>query len=114
MSGSNRRPFRSTARLGVAVAVAALLLAAAVPAFAITYGTPDGNAHPFVGSIVVDIPGQGLFQACSGTLIAANVFLTAAHCYAPTMDLLAAYPGAQARVTFDPVISESATFYTGV
>jgi hypothetical protein len=114
MSDSNRGPLRSTTRLGVAVAVAALLLAVAVPAFAITYGTPDGNAHPFVGSIVVDVPDEGLFQWCSGTLIAANVFLTASHCTAPLDDVLAKNPGARVLVTFDPVISESATFYTGV
>ena len=94
--------------------VAALLLVFALPTLAITYGEPDGNAHPFVGSMVLSIPGEGLFQWCSGTLISENVFLTASHCTQPIDETLAAYPGAQLLVTFDPTISESGTFYTGV
>ena len=58
-----------------------LLLAASLPAGAITYGQLDGNGHPNVGAIVAEYiaPGQkDLF--CSGTLISPTVFLTAAHC----------------------------------
>ena len=62
---------------------AALLVAAAAPAAAITFGELDGTDHPFVGSIVVNIPDTGLFQWCSGTLIAPQVFLTASHCTQP-------------------------------
>jgi hypothetical protein len=101
-------------RLAVAAAVAALLLAAALPAFAITNGQLDGNAHPFVGSIVLDIPNRGLFQECSGTLISANVFLTASHCTAPLDGIVARNPGTQVLVTFDPTIHAGGTFYTGV
>jgi V8-like Glu-specific endopeptidase len=90
-----------------------LLSILVVPAFAITYGVPDGNAHPFVGSMVARIPGEGVFQWCSGTLISANVFLTASHCIAPIDSFLAENPGAEMLVTFDPTISESSTFYTG-
>ena len=57
-----------------------LMLVIAVPAMAITFGEPDGEDHPFVGSIVLEFPDGGAFQACSGTLIAEGVFLTAAHC----------------------------------
>ena len=46
---------------------------------AITYGTVDGNAHPAVVLIVMDIGGQPAFR-CSGTLIAPKVVLTAGHC----------------------------------
>ena len=111
---TNRCYYRRAGQLASAALVAALLLAAAMPAVAITFGEPDGNAHPFVGSIVVEFPEGGLFQWCSGTLIAANVFLTASHCTEPLDDVLTGFPGARVLVTFDPVISESATYYTGV
>ena len=100
-------------RLITIITVVILLSIVAVPAFAITYGVPDGNAHPFVGSMVARIPGEGVFQWCSGTLISANVFLTASHCTAPIDSFLAENPGAELLVTFDPTISESSTFYTG-
>jgi V8-like Glu-specific endopeptidase len=89
------------------------MLALALPALAITFGEPDGNAHPFVGSMVLRIPGEGVFQWCSGALISANVFLTASHCTAPVDSYLERYPGSEMLVTFDPVISENSTFYTG-
>lgn len=90
----------------------ALLLVLAVPALAITYGEPDGNDHPFVGSMVFHIPGEGYFQWCSGTLIDENVFLTASHCTAPVDFYLELYPGSEMLVTFDPTISENSTYYT--
>jgi secreted trypsin-like serine protease len=93
--------------------VIALLFIFVLPALAITYGQPDGNDHPFVGSMVARIPGEGVFQWCSGTLISDNVFLTASHCTAPVDPFLEENPGAEMLVTFDPVITESSTFYTG-
>ncbi len=45
----------------------------------ITYGSVDGNAHPAVVLIVMDIGGQPAFR-CSGTLIAPKVVVTAGHC----------------------------------
>ena len=57
----------------------AVLILIAVPAFAITYGTPDGNNHPEVGALVGHFS-SGTFPYCSGTLISPTVFLTAAHC----------------------------------
>jgi secreted trypsin-like serine protease len=100
-------------RVITVITVFILLLVSTLPASAIVYGEPDGNAHPFVGSIVVRIPGQGLFQFCSGTLIAANVFLTASHCTAPLDSILAEHPGSEVLVTFDSTITEGGTFYTG-
>jgi len=100
-------------RLIAITIVVALLFVFTLPALAITYGEPDGNGHPFVGSIVLRVPGEGVFQWCSGTLIAENVFLTASHCTAPIDAVLAANPGAELLVTFDPTISESGTFFTG-
>ena len=46
---------------------------------AITYGTPDGNAHPNVGLLIGKI-GINYFPWCSGTLVSEEVFLTAGHC----------------------------------
>jgi secreted trypsin-like serine protease len=51
---------------------------------AITYGVEETNAkvtHPWVASVWEDEDGDGLyFEICSGSLIAADVVLTAAHC----------------------------------
>ena len=99
--------------LAVVAIVTLLLLVFTLPGLAITHGEPDGNGHPNVGSIVIDVPEMGLFQWCSGTLIADDVFLTASHCTAPLDGVLADNPGAEVLVTFDPTISESGTFFTG-
>src|SRR5438876_1506463 len=48
------------------------------PSF-ITDGTLDGNAHPAVVLIIMDIAGKPAFR-CSGTVIAPKVVLTAGHC----------------------------------
>src|SRR6185437_16197691 len=48
------------------------------PSF-ITDGTLDGNAHPAVVLIIMDIGGTPAFR-CSGTIIAPRVVLTAGHC----------------------------------
>jgi secreted trypsin-like serine protease len=57
------------------------LLIAAAPAGAITYGAPDGGAHPEVGALLAQQAySDGTWAECTGTLISPTVFLTAAHC----------------------------------
>ena len=48
------------------------------PSF-ITNGTLDGDAHPAVVLIIMDIAGKLAFR-CSGTIIAPKLVLTAGHC----------------------------------
>lgn len=45
----------------------------------VTNGVLDGNAHPAVVLIVMDIAGEPAFR-CSGTLIAPTLVVTAGHC----------------------------------
>src|SRR5256712_3865305 len=54
------------------------LLCAVRPSFS-TSGTLDGNAHPAVVLIIMDIAGKPAFR-CSGTIIAPKLVLTAGHC----------------------------------
>jgi hypothetical protein len=48
------------------------------PSF-ITFGSPDGNDHPHVGTLMFVQNGIGFFS-CSGTLLSSTVMLTAGHC----------------------------------
>jgi V8-like Glu-specific endopeptidase len=69
-----------TKTLTLFAVLAAALAIGIGPAGAITDGTLDGNAHPYVGLMVAhNAAGQPLWR-CSGTLISARVFLTAGHC----------------------------------
>jgi hypothetical protein len=99
--------------LVILAALAVTLVVATGTALAITYGEPDGNAHPFVGSMVLKMPDGELFQVCTGTLIDEAVFLTASHCTVFLDPFLASNPGSELLVTFDPTIAAGGTFYTG-
>jgi secreted trypsin-like serine protease len=66
-------------KLGIAAGLLLVLAVGVVPVAAITWGEPD-TVHTNVGAMVVDWPGYGLWQVCSGTLIHPRVFLTAGHC----------------------------------
>ncbi len=73
----------------------AMLVFCSSTALAITFGSPDGTLHPNVGGLVVEYgnpPEKVLI--CSGTLVASDVFLTAAHC-------LYNFEGQTVWVTFD-------------
>ena len=92
-----------------AAAIAALaLLASAAPARAVIDGVPDGTRHPYVGA-VDGRPVGGPTQFGSGVLISPTVFLTVAHGTAH----FDAAGITRARVTFDPVVSDSSTWYEG-
>lgn len=93
-----------------ALLAGALVAVLAVPAWGITFGEPDGNEHPNVGAIVVEMPGLGEFQWCTGTLIADGVFLTAAHCFDAFPAILADFPDAVIKITFSSDI-DGGTFY---
>jgi Trypsin len=62
----------------IAASLAAVALLTA-PAGAVQGGTPDGNGHPYVGLSVYFHNGVPLWR-CSGTLVNANVYITAGHC----------------------------------
>lgn len=81
-------------------------LAMAIPASAITYGSPDGDAHPNVGGLVAPVAySDGTWIYCSGTLISPTVFLTAAHCGDAAVQ--------RVRVTFDEAYVDGDKVYEG-
>lgn len=95
-------------RKGIAARAALLIVAAtaaaalASTAGAITNGTPDENAHPYVGTAV----SGDVF--CSGTLLSPTVFLTAGHC----TDAFA-HTGEPTYVTTDPNASPTSPYVAG-
>jgi hypothetical protein len=96
-------------RFGALIAALALLsLLSTTPAQAIIGAEPDGTGHPFVGAIDARPTGAPIFTA-SGVLISPTVFLIPAH----TAVRFERAGLTQARVTFDPVASDSSTWYTG-
>ncbi len=70
------------------------------PSF-ITDGTVDGDAHPAVVLIVMDVGGKPAFR-CSGTLIAPKLVLTAGHCAGEPGEFSAIRIFAEADVQHDP------------
>ncbi|HLE39620.1 MAG TPA: trypsin-like serine protease [Acidimicrobiia bacterium] len=62
-----------------ALLFAVVMVFAAMPAGAITDGELDGNGHPQVVLVLMEVDGAPAFR-CSGTLIASTFVLTAGHC----------------------------------
>lgn len=56
-----------------------LLLVIAIPAGAVTDGDLDGDGHPQVVLLVMDVNGSPAFR-CSATMLTPTVVLTAGHC----------------------------------
>jgi secreted trypsin-like serine protease len=89
----------------IAASVTAPAPAAAAPAAAITDGVPDGQGHPNVGGLVSPTQySDGTWLYCSGTLIAPDIFLTAAHC---------GEDGERVSVTFDTAYKTGDKVYAG-
>lgn len=59
--------------------LAALLAVTLTRTQAVTNGKLDGNAHPAVVLLLMEVEGRPAFR-CSGTLLSATVLLTAGHC----------------------------------
>ena len=59
--------------------VIVILAVAVFPVGAVTDGEPDGNGHPYVVLLLMEVNGAPAFR-CSGTLLSATVLLTAGHC----------------------------------
>ena len=75
------------------------------PAWAITYGEPDGDDHPFVAAVVgINTEYDAVRGRCSGALIQLETYrsaiLTAGHC----ADFWFAVGNDAVGITFDPVI----------
>jgi hypothetical protein len=67
-------------------------LVATSPAWTITNGRPDGDAHPYVGVAIQFIPSMpGLVSVCSGAAISETKFLTAAHCFDPALPVYVSF-----------------------
>ena len=80
------------------------LLLISPKASAITYGFVDSsNTFSNTGAFIVQSPDGEIFPICSGTLIAPNVFLTAAHCTLFYTEVLAP-EGVVAYVSLDQSI----------
>jgi len=107
-----RRPRRSMIVLAATAISSALFLSA--PAGAVIGGTDDtANVYENVGVLQLLIEGEW-FDFCSGTLVAENIVLTAAHC----TDFFTAEVGDpegfgvdDLRVSFDPDPDETSTYY---
>ena len=81
------------------IAALAVSLVTVSTAAAITGGGVDGDAHPYVGALVVN----GSVQ-CSGVLIAPTVFATAGHCGAD---------GSRVSVSFDSKLADGWSLLPG-
>ena len=82
-----------------AVVVAAALIAGGTTELnGITFGEPDGTAHPHVGTLIFQ-RADG-FYSCTGTLLSPTVMVTAGHCTEGSGEV-----NLNTWVSFDPVIS---------
>lgn len=71
---------RPVSRLLFIMALAlTLMLSSITSAAAVTDGRLDGNDHPYVMMLLMEVDGAPAYR-CSGTLIAPTYFLTAGHC----------------------------------
>jgi len=103
LAPSHLRRLLLTLLMGAALAG----LAAPKQALAITYGTQDGSAHPYVGMVIFYGADGVRMYRCSGTLISPTVFLTAGHCAEGFPDR----PAASARIFFQSEVDTNTSSY---
>lgn len=99
-TGRTRTRRRLAATLCALVALLAMTGLGA-PAGAITHGELDGNGHPAVVLILMEVDGAPAFR-CSGTLIAPKIVLTAGHCVGEPGEFSGMRIFAEADVQSDP------------
>jgi secreted trypsin-like serine protease len=93
----------------IAVVAAALFL---VPASqAITDGELDGNGHPAVVLVLMEVNGHPAFR-CSGTLLSATIVLTAGHCAGEPGEFSGIRVFAEADVQSDPTYPNAGGAHT--
>ncbi len=66
-------------KLRVITATLVVALGVTGTAFALVNGSPDNGKHPYAGMAVWFH--EGGVELCTGSLVSANVFVTAAHCF---------------------------------
>lgn len=96
-------------RAALAVAGSLLLLPLSSTAYALDEGVPDGDRHPNVGLIGVDVDRDGPEAPrflCGGVVISDRHFLTAGHCaaiFAPGAEIVVSLePGSPAAPVYRP------------
>src|SRR5215216_6631202 len=62
-----------------ALTLVALSVVTLAPALAVTDGRLDGQGHPAVVLLLMEVGGKPAYR-CTGTLLSATVLLTAGHC----------------------------------
>lgn len=97
----------------VLAALCSVLILVAGPAGAVVDGTDDtSNVYSNVGALQVQFEPGEWFTSCTGTLVADDVVLTAAHCtdFLQEVGEDGLGPG-DLRVTFDPAPDDASTYY---
>jgi hypothetical protein len=96
--------WRALAALAIASVLPVLVVS---PASGMIGGRDDPTSHPYVGA--VDLRPAGFSIVASGVLVSPTVLVTAGH----VTSFFEKAGLSRARVSFDPVVGASSTWYTG-